>query len=137
MKEEIKSWLVTRLRITDAARNASSDFPRDRIQQFSRADDRCHAISRFGKLPLVAGDNIIGPRCLRALQELGVARVYRSRQGGSRVIEFALLADQGEDGSDLVGWKRKFRAREHSRIFFEHLVREAGMHQALMTCQDD
>ena len=61
---------MARLRITDAARNSSSDFPRDPIQQFSRADDRCHAISRFGKMPLVAGDNIIGPRCLRALQDL-------------------------------------------------------------------
>ena len=89
-----------------------------------------------------SGDNIIGPRCLRALQELGTARVYRSRRRGSRVIEFALLAEHGEDGSDLAGWdlvggKRKFRAREHSRIFFEHLFREAGMDQALMDRQED
>src|SRR3954453_17925335 len=121
--EEIKSWLVARLRITDAARSSSSDFPRDPIQQFSRADDRCHAITRLGKMPLVAGDNIIGPRCFRALRELGIGPVYRSRQRGSRVIGFALLAEHGEDGSDLVGWKRNFRAREHSRIFLEHLFR--------------
>ena len=84
-----------------------------------------------------ASDNIIGPRCLRALQELGIARIYRSRQRGGQVIEFALLAEHGEDGSDLVGWKRKFRAREHSRIFFEHLFREAGMDQVLMDRQED
>ena len=68
----------------------------------------------------------------KTLQELGIARVYRSRQRGSRMIEFVLLAEHGEDGSDLVGWKRKFRAREHSCIFFEHLFREAGIDQASM-----
>ena len=58
------------------------------------------------------------------------------------MIEFALAPEHGEDGSDLarwdlVGWKRKFRAREHSRIYFEHLFREAGMDQALMHRQED
>jgi hypothetical protein len=85
-------------------------------------------------MPLVAGDDVIGLRRFRALQKLGVARVGRDGRRNLRQEELALIA---EHGGDLVRWKRKFRSRQHGCVFLEDLLRETGVHQALMDGEQD
>ena len=45
--------------------------------------------------------------------------------------------EHGEHRRDLVRRKRKFRPREHGRLFLEDVLRETGMHQALMDGEQD
>jgi hypothetical protein len=88
-------------------------------------------------MTLVAGDDVIGLCGLRAVQKFRVGRVGRNGSRDVRLKELTLIVEHGERRRDLVRRKRKFRPREHGRVFLEDVLRETGMHQALMDGEQD
>jgi len=70
-------------------------------------------------MTLVAGDDVIGLCGLRAVQKFRVGRVGRNGSRDVRLKELTLIVEHGEHRRDLVRRKRKFRPREHGRVFLE------------------
>jgi hypothetical protein len=73
-------------------------------------------------MPPIASDEVIRMRRLGALEKFRITRIDRDSPESLQGDELALAPKHREQGRDLVRRKRKFRAREHARIFLENLI---------------